>query len=141
MSKFYELDDDSKKTFTDVFDKKTFPVNISFQFLGNEKQKELIKITKISDQFSFIMKKDILVSMNEALLIVFDAESITILIEQELDKISIDSQSGKIKMVRYDLSTFSAIMNKYGVDKVARANKVEDLYQQQVKDGNEELSF
>ena len=33
----------------------------------------------------------------------------------------------------------SAIINKYGVDKVAKANQVEELYNQQVKDGKEEF--
>jgi hypothetical protein len=61
------------------------------------------------------------------------------LIEQEIDKVSIDAQSGKIKMIKPDLTTFSAIINKYGVDKVAKANQVEELYQQQVKDGKEEF--
>jgi len=139
--KFYELDDDTKSTFMKVFEKKAFPININFQFLGNSKQKELIKISKLSDMYSFLINKEMMVSFNEALLLVFDEEAIGILIEQEIDKISIDTQSGKIKMIKPDLSTFSAIINKYTLDKVARANQVEDLYDQQVKDGREEITF
>jgi hypothetical protein len=63
------------------------------------------------------------------------------LIEQEIDKISIETESGKIKMIRPDLTTFSSLITKYGVEKVARANKVEELYQQQKADGTEEFSF
>jgi len=139
--KFYEVDDDTKSTFMKVFEKKAFPININFQFLGNAKQKELIKISKLSDMYSFLMSKEMMVTFNEDLLIVFDEESIGILIEQEIDKISIDTQSGKIKMIKPDLSTFSAIINKYSLDKVARANQVEELYEQQIKDGREEITF
>ena len=46
-----------------------------------------------------------------------------------------------IKMVKPDLSTFSALINKYGVDKVSKANQVELLYEQQQKDGKEEFTF
>lgn len=139
MSKFYEVDTDTVDQFMNVFSKKAFPIAVDFQFLGNEKQKELVKIAKLNDQFSFLLQKQLLVTFNETLFSVFDQESIDILIEQELDKVSIDTQSGKIKMVKPDLSTFSSIINKYGVDKVARANQVEELYDQQKKDGQVEL--
>jgi hypothetical protein len=72
---------------------------------------------------------------------VFEEESITILIEQEIDKVSMNIETGKIKLIKPDLTTFSALINKYGVDKIARANKVEELYQQQVKDGKQDEEF
>ncbi len=139
MSKFYEVSEDTKKEFFDIFNKKSFPLSLNFQFVGSESQKNLIKISKISDQYAFLMNKDLLVSLNEDLMSVFDKTSITILIEQEIDKINMDIKSGKIKMVKPDLSTFSSLITKYGVDKVAKANQVEELYNQQVSDGNEEF--
>lgn len=139
MAKFYEVSQDTKDTFYGVFNKKTFPLAVKFQFLGSESQKNMIKISKLPDQYSFLLEKELLVVVNEDLFSVFDDESITILIEQEIDKISIDTQSGKIKMIKPDLTTFSSLISKYGVDKVAKANQVEELYQQQVKDGKEEF--
>jgi hypothetical protein len=131
MDNFYEVSEDTISTFFEIFNKKSFPVSIGFQFIGNEKQKELIKVSKIADQYAFLVKKEILVSINDDLMSVFDDESITILMEQEIDKININIETGKIKLVKTDLNTFSAIVNKYGVDKVTRANKVEELYQEQ----------
>jgi hypothetical protein len=49
--------------------------------------------------------------------------------------------SGKIKLVKTDLNTFSSIVNKYGVEKVARANKVEELYAEQQKDVKNDEEF
>lgn len=141
MSKFYEVSEETKKEFFNVFNKKSFPISVGFQFVGSEKQKQLIKISKLPDQYSFLLQKELLVIVNEDLFSVFDQESISILIEQEIDKISIETESGKIKMVRPDLTTFSSLITKYGVEKVARANKVEELYQQQKADGTEEFSF
>jgi hypothetical protein len=140
MSTFYELSESSRDSFFHVFNKKTFPLNVRFQFIGSEKQKNLIKISKLSDQYLFILEKELLVSINENLIEKFDQESINILIEQEIDKISIDMDSGKIKMIKTDLNTFSSLINKYGVEKVARANQVEELYHQQQKDGKELIS-
>ena len=134
MDNFYEVSEDTIKTFFEIFNKKSFPVSIGFQFIGNEKQKELIKITKMADPYAFLVKKEILVSINDDLMSVFDEESITILMEQEIDKININIETGKIKLVKTDLNTFSSIVNKYGVEKVSRANQVETLFAEQKED-------
>ena len=121
-----------------VFSKKAFPFNVGFQFVGSESQKNLIKITKMPDQFAFLTDKELLVSINDELMSIFEDESIQILIEQEIDKITVNMDTGKIKMVKPDLTTFSGLINKYGIEKIAKANKVEELYSQQKKDGQED---
>jgi hypothetical protein len=139
MSKFYNLSEDTIQTFKSVFSKKSFPFNLGFQYIGSESQKNLIKITKISDQFAFLLEKELLVSINEDLMLVFDEESVEILIEQEIDKISVNIDTGKVKLVKPDLTTFSSLINKYGIDKIARANKVEELYSEQKQDTEEDF--
>jgi len=139
MAKFYKISDDTISTFKAVFTKKSFPFNVGFEFIGCESQKNLIKISKLPDQFSFVLEKELLVQINEDLMSVFDEESIEILIEQEIDKISVNMDTGKIKMVKPDLNTFSSLINKYGIEKIARANKVEELYSQQKEDNQEDF--
>ena len=141
MDNFYELSEDTISTFFEIFNKKSFPVSIKFQFEGDEKQKELIKISVVPPKYSFIIGKDLLVSINEDILNVFDEESITILFEQEIDKVNMNIETGKIKLGKTDLNTFSSLVNKYGVEKVARANKVEELYQDQKKDAAQDEQF
>jgi hypothetical protein len=139
MSKFYKISDDTISIFKSTFSKKSFPFNVGFEFVGCESQKNLIKISKMPDQFSFILEKELLVQINEDLMQVFDTESIQILFEQEIDKISVNMDTGKIKMVKPDLTTFSSLINKYGIEKIARANKVEELYSQQKEDAQEDF--
>jgi hypothetical protein len=138
---YYEVDSSTEELFLEVFNKKSLPVNVKLLFQGNSKQKQLIKVSKISDQYAFALGKELLISVNEDLLNVFDDESVTILIEQEIDKININMESGKIKLVGTDLNTFSSIVNKYGVEKVARANKVEELYHEQKVDAKSDEEF
>jgi hypothetical protein len=140
MAKFYKISDDTINVFKKIFQKKSFPFNVGFEFIGCESQKNLIKISKLPDQFAFTLEKELLVQINEDLMSVFDEESIQILMEQEIDKISVNMDTGKIKMIKPDLTTFSSLINKYGIEKIARANKVEELYQQQQKD-NQEVDF
>lgn len=141
MSNFYKVSEDTESIFFNVFNKKSFPVSVKFLFQGSEKQKELIKLSKIPDPYVFALEKELLISFNEDLLQVFDEESITILIEQEIDKVNINIETGKIKLIKPDLSTFSSLINKYGVEKIAKANKVEELYHQQVKDKKTDEEF
>jgi len=139
MAKFYNLSTDTTNLFRQIFQRKSFPFNVGFHFLGSEGQKNLIKISKLPDQFAFILEKELLVIINEDLISVYDEESTQILIEQEIDKISVNMDTGKIKMVKPDLTTFSSLINKYGIEKIARANKVEELYQEQKND--QEIDF
>ena len=140
MSKFYKLSETTIQKFKQIYNRKSFPFNIGFEFIGSEAQKNLIKISKLSDPIAFSLEKEMQVMINENLLDVFDSESIDILIEQELDKISINMDTGKIKLIKPDLTTFSSLINKYGIEKIAKANKVEELYQQQQRD-QQEIDF
>lgn len=136
MDRFKELSDDTIREFMDVFNRKSFPLPIKFQFIGDSKLKNLVKITKLPDDLAFILDKELKVTINEDLMDAYDEESIVILFEQEIDRINHSIDSGKIKLVKTDLNTFSSLVNKYGVEKVARANKVEELYQQQKADAD-----
>lgn len=136
---FYHVDPSTEELFMDAFNKKSFSVNLKLLFQGNSKQKNLIKIKKISDEYAFELGKELLVSINEDLLNVFDDESISILMEQEIDKININMESSKIKLVSTDLNTFSSIVNKWGVEKVARANGTQELYNQQKEDMDQDF--
>lgn len=139
MDNYYEISEDTIDEFLEIFNKKSFPTKIEFEYQGYSKQKDLIKIEKIPDKFSAILKKDLLVTFNEDLMNVFDEESRTILIEQELDKVSMHTETGKIKMLKTDLNTFSSLVNKYGVEKVARANAIINLTHEQKNDDNDFL--
>jgi len=139
MSKFYQVSEETISKFDEIVSKKAFPFKIGWQFIGSESQKSLVKITKIPDQFSFLLEKELLVTINEEFMPCFDDESIEILIEQEIDKISLNMDTGKIKMVKPDLSTFSSLINKWGIDKIARANKVEELYIEQKSEASEDF--
>lgn len=134
MDRFYELSEDTINDFLDVFKGKSFPIEIKFQFIGDSKQKNLVKIAKIADDYAFVLQKELKVTINEDLLNAYDEESIQILFEQEIDKININLDSGKIRLVKTDLNTFSGLVNKYGVEKVTKANGVENLYREQKED-------
>lgn len=138
QSKYYELDQDVVDHFMKIFNSKSFPVNVKFQFIGASKQKELIKIKKIADDYSFLLNhKEILVLINEDIYHAMDDEILDILIETSIESISIKIDTGKISIKKPTLQTYPSIVNKYGVTKVGRAYQVEDLYEEQKDDALE----
>ena len=124
--KYYEVSEETINTFSEIVRKKLLN-DVSFHFIGNSSQKVVCKISKLSDQYEYILNKHILVSINEELMVKFDDESINILFEQEIDKISFNIETGKVKLIKPDISTFSSLIKKWGIEKISRANQLADL--------------
>ena len=134
--RYDNLSEDIIEDFLKVVGTKNFPLDINFTYLSDSKLKQVIKLEKISDKYQFLLEKDILVTFNEDLYdtMISDEEMIQILIEQELDKISFNPSNGKIKITKPNLVTFTPLVDKYGVDKIMRANQVGELASEQKAD-------
>ena len=133
---YYEIPEETIEVFNSILGKKSFPFSIGVQFIGNSKQKKLIKVSKISTHYNFLLNKELLVSINDDLMSVFDDEDIEILMEQEIDRIIVNIDSGKIKLGKPE-QVLLGLVNKHGIEKVNKANQVEELYHQQKKDSDE----
>jgi predicted house-cleaning noncanonical NTP pyrophosphatase (MazG superfamily) len=126
ISKFYDVSEETQNKFLEIVRKKVLN-DVSFQFIGNDSQKVVCKVSKLSDQYEYLLKNHILVSVNEVLMSKFDDESIDILLEQEIDKISFNIETGKVKLIKPDISTFSSLIKKWGIEKISRANQLSDI--------------
>ncbi len=126
ISKFYDISDETIKIFLDIVRNKVL-TDVSFQFIGSDSQKIMIKISKLSEQYEYMLKKHILVSINETLMSDFDDESINILFEQEIDKITFNMDTGKVKLRKTDINTFASLIKKYGIEKISRANQLSEI--------------
>ena len=126
ISKYYDVSDETSNIFSEIVRKKVLN-DVSFQFIGCDSQKVVVKISKLSEQYEYMLKKHILVSINEVLMTKFDEECINILFEQEIDKISFNIETGKVKLRKTDINTCSSLIKKWGIEKVSRANQLSDI--------------
>ena len=126
ISKFYEVSEETTGIYSEIVRKKVLN-DVSFQFIGSDSQKVVIKISKLSEQYEYMLKKHILVSINEVLMTSFDEEAINILFEQEIDKISFNIETGKVKLRKTDINTFASLINKWGIEKISRANQLAEI--------------
>jgi len=140
MSKeqFHELADYVIEFFDDIEKKLGLQIDIKYVYQADDKQKTLIKVIKVPDRYSILLKADFLISFNEDYFDAFDDEAKNILIDQELALIEINFETGTFKIGRPDLITSTGIVKKYGVDAVERANQVRDLFNQQQADKEKE---
>jgi hypothetical protein len=123
--------------FEEILEEKSLATDIKFEYQINEKQKNLVKLTKIPDQYSAIIGKDILVQFNADYFDLIDDDELRkILIEQEIDKIQVNMKTGAIKITKHLVSTSKGMVDKWTFDKVQKAIEVEDSIDEQIKETN-----
>jgi len=132
---FNILDEDIVSFFNERVKLTSIPVDFKFVFIDSFKQKNnLIKISKLNDQMSFLLKSDILVSVNSDYYDNFDENTRKILFDAEIDKINFNLEKGTFKIGKPNFSTNRGIVDKYTYDEVERALEVQELYEKQKKD-------
>lgn len=132
--KFSEVGVKAEEVVNTVIGRMAMPFNVKFQFIANNKQKGLIKIAKVGDVYQYLTHIDVLVIINDIYADVLDDEALEILVTQELDRLQFDANSGKIKIGKPELSTSVGVIKKYGIEAVARANKLVDTIDEQKDD-------
>lgn len=134
QDKFIEISDDTQKFFDNILSNIHLPYSLNYQLVNATKQKQVIKIMKVPEVYSFLMKVDMVLCFNENMFEKLDDKSKEILILQEIDKYTVDIENGRIRVNRPDLTTFSGIIKKYGWEDVSRANQLENLLESQNAD-------
>jgi len=136
-SKFYDLSEDTLDQVKKIIGQMALPFNIKIKYLGNNKLKKLIALKKASDELSHINAIDLLLFINEDYLLKLEGNTAEILMTQELDRLQFDIASGKFKIAKFPLQTTAGVLKKYGIEAVAEANELSELFTQQKKDGKE----
>jgi len=124
---FYELDQDIIDYFKDIEKDFAFALDINYLYQANTKQKQLITIKKIADNFAVLLKSELLVTVNESYFSLMDDNIRKILIEQEIDKVIPNLEKGTLKINQPTLKTSAGIVKKFTYEKVERANETQRL--------------
>jgi len=135
---YESLSDEIISYFRGIEESFAMPMDIKFVFLANSKQKKLVKISKISDHFAYLLNADILVIFNEEYFDNFDNQSKQILIEQEIDKIEFDLDKGTIRIKEPEINTSTGIIEKFSLKLVENANRLQKEYEKQKKEKQKE---
>lgn len=124
---YFELDQDIIDYFKELEKDFAFALDISYLFQTNTKQKQLITIKKIPDNYAVLLKSELLVTVNENYFNLMDDSIRKILFEQEIDKVIPNLEKGTIKIVQPSLKTSAGIVKKFTYESVERANETQRL--------------
>jgi len=139
MAELVKTSEDIIEYFEKIEKNFSHPFDVNYVFVTNNKLKKLIKISKIPDQYSFLLNAQVLVTFNENFFDNFDEQNKSILVEQELDKLECDSEKGTITINGNPLiSTSSGILDKFSLELVKNANRLEREYLSQLKEKEKE---
>lgn len=127
MNKYQKLEDESIiEAFNTILKSKYFPIDINFQFTAITKGKKLIELKRIPESLESVINKHIQVIVNEEIYDKMDDKSIEIIFEQEIERISFNMKTGKISLSNASLKVFPGIVEKYGIEDIARAYDIEE---------------
>lgn len=124
---YYELDQDIIDYFKDLEKDFAFALDISYLFQTNTKQKQLVSVKKVPDNYAVITKAEIIVTVNENYFNLMDDDIKRVLFEQEIDKIHPNLEKGTLKIVQPSLKTSAGMVKKHTYASVERANETQRL--------------
>jgi len=136
--KFYDLSEDTIELVQSILNGLALPFNLKIKYMGNSKMKNLISLNKASDIVQHITAYDLFIFINEDYLIKLEEENSKILIHQELDRLEFDIAKGTFKIANFPLQTTIGVLKKYGIEAVAEANQLVELFSQQKADKAED---
>jgi len=133
------LGDDIIEYFDKIEKSFAYPMDLKFVFLANNKQKKLIKISKLNDVYSYLLDADLSVIFNEEYFNNFDDQAKQILIEQELDKIEFNMDKGTVLIKEPEINTSTGIIEKFTLKLVENANRLQKEFESQKKEKEKEM--
>lgn len=140
--RYYDLGEDTIEKLEELSSKFVHsPVRVDYLFIGDNKLKKLIKVSKIADDFQHAFKKQVKITINESLwdLLSHEEEIIELLVREEFNTLSINAESGKIKIEKPSFNTSNSIIEKYTFEAVKRAKDLEILTLQQTEDKEKDV--
>lgn len=133
--RYTKTSDDVIEFFNEI-NKTQLTETVKFEFISDSEAKELITIKKINDVYNFLLERDLLVIINEDLFDKFDEINKKLLIEEEISKIQVNYETGKVKLGKPDFITNIRTISKYGIETIARAKNIEIETLSQMADYN-----
>ena len=107
---------ETEELFIKVLNETSIPKSIRFELISADDMKEVGKVAKGNEILKYMTDIDIIVLLNEHIFDKLAEDQKRMIIEELLAQVYWDSNSGKIKLIKPDVNTFSLLIKKYGID-------------------------
>lgn len=128
MANYIDTDSDLSEIFFKLLDNdNNLRNNIAVKLLTNNKLNQPYKVFKASDMYKYITAStippdglDVVVVLNEDILSQLEPTMVELLFQEILTSLFYDSEKDKLSIVPHDVTTYSGIIKKYGIDEYLR---------------------
>jgi hypothetical protein len=107
---------ETEELFIKVLNETSIPKSIRFELISSDDMKEVGKVAKANEILKYMTDIDIIVILNENIFDKLADDQKRMIIEELLAQVYWDSNTGKIKLIKPDVNTFSLLIKKYGID-------------------------
>jgi hypothetical protein len=107
---------ETEELFIKVLNETSIPKSIRFELISSDDMKEVGKVAKANEILKYMTDIDIIVILNENIFDKLVDNQKRMIIEELLAQVYWDSNTGKIKLIKPDVNTFSLLIKKYGID-------------------------
>lgn len=114
MAHYSELADENKEVFKKILSDKELDRIITVELMGDSKLKEPgYKVSKAGDRVQFKLGVDVFIDVNEEIFDSLTPEQQVILADEAIASISVNMESGAVKILKTDFSTYMLMLKKY----------------------------
>lgn len=107
---------DTEDLFKKVLDQTSIPKSINFELIASNNMKDVGKVVKANEILKYMTEVDIIILLNENIFDRLEEGQKTMILEELLAQVYWDADSGKIKLIKPDVNTFSLLIKRYGID-------------------------
>jgi len=129
--KFEEIFNETDNLFKEVLEKTSIPKFVKFKVVGCQEQKEIYKLSKTNPLVHYITGIDILITLNEDIFSQLNDLQQKVVLQECLAQVYYDMDNDKLKLLKPDVSTFSRILEQYGVKEYMELKEVISAIQNQ----------
>ena len=108
---------ETQALFNKTITNSTLPSFVKIKILDNTKIKDNGKVTKAGEIIKFLNDFDIIIQVNEIIFSQLEEEQQQIIADELVAQIYFDQEKDLIKIIKFDVNTFSGIIQRHGIDK------------------------
>lgn len=121
MGKFYKINSENLDLFNDTLAQTSIPQWVSIELLGNNAQNDVYQVKKVNDLYETLTNgTNIIIIINEEIFDGLSDDMKNILFVEMLTSIEIDYDKDSISIKKYDFTTYSTILEKFGADNLVK---------------------
>jgi hypothetical protein len=133
---FEEIFKETENLFNDVLNSTAIPKFLKFKVIGCNEQKELYKLGKTNPLIKYLTGIDIFVTINEDVFNQLSDKQKFVILQECLAQVYYDMDTDKLKLIKPDVTTFSRILEVFGIKEYMELKETISAIQNQKEEQN-----